>query len=63
MAPACFGPVVYFSTTGLQRIRVERREDGISIDQIVLSPGTYLSTAARRHEERHAHSPTRFLMA
>jgi len=39
------GPLVYFRTTGTQRIRIQTREDGFSIDQIVLSPSTYLSTA------------------
>jgi hypothetical protein len=37
------GPPVYFATTGTQRIRIQPREDGISIDQIVLSPARYLS--------------------
>jgi phosphatidylserine/phosphatidylglycerophosphate/cardiolipin synthase-like enzyme len=37
------GPVVYFASTGTQRIRIQQREDGISIDQIVLSPSTYLN--------------------
>jgi hypothetical protein len=39
---AVLGPAIYFATSGTQTIRVQRREDGISIDQIVLSPGTYL---------------------
>ena len=39
------GPLVYFSTTGPQKIRIQYREDGIGIDQIVLSPSTYLSSA------------------
>jgi archaellum component FlaF (FlaF/FlaG flagellin family) len=39
------GPLVYFSTTGPQRMRIQTREDGLSIDQIVLSPVTYLNTA------------------
>jgi hypothetical protein len=39
------GPLVYFSTTGAQKLRIQSREDGISIDQIVLSPSTYLSSA------------------
>jgi hypothetical protein len=39
------GPVVYFSTTGAQKLRIQYREDGISIDQVVLSPSTYLSSA------------------
>ena len=36
---------VYFATSGPQTIRVLRREDGISIDQIVLSASRYLTTA------------------
>jgi hypothetical protein len=39
------GPLVYFATTGTQRIRIQQREDGISIDQIVLSPSTYLNSS------------------
>jgi hypothetical protein len=39
------GPLVYFAQSGLQTMRVQGREDGISIDQIVLSPWLYLSTA------------------
>ena len=39
------GPVIRFSTTGTQTIRVQTREDGLSIDQIVLSPSTYLNDA------------------
>lgn len=39
------GPVVYFETTGTQRIRIQTREDGFSIDQVVLSSGTYVNTA------------------
>ena len=37
------GPLIYF-TAGPQTIRIQTREDGLSIDQIVLSPSTYLST-------------------
>jgi phosphatidylserine/phosphatidylglycerophosphate/cardiolipin synthase-like enzyme len=37
------GPVIYFASDGLQTLRVQPREDGISIDQIVLSPDTYLT--------------------
>lgn len=40
-----FGPNIYFQTTGVQTIRIQPREDGLSIDQIVLSPGTFLSSA------------------
>jgi phosphatidylserine/phosphatidylglycerophosphate/cardiolipin synthase-like enzyme len=39
------GPLVYFSTTGPQTLRVQTREDGFAIDQIVLSPATYLSVS------------------
>jgi hypothetical protein len=34
---------VYFAE-GTQRIRIYQREDGISIDQIVISAGRYLTT-------------------
>jgi hypothetical protein len=37
------GRVVYFAQSGLQTMRVQGREDGISIDQIVLSPSLYLT--------------------
>jgi hypothetical protein len=33
---------VVFSTTGTQTIRCQRREDGVQIDEIVLSPSNYL---------------------
>jgi hypothetical protein len=39
------GPLVKFATTGAQTVRVQTREDGFSIDQIVLSPATYLMVA------------------
>jgi hypothetical protein len=39
------GPVVYFEGSGPQTIRIQRREDGVSIDQIVLSPVTYVTDA------------------
>jgi len=38
------GPLLYF-TAGTQTIRIQQREDGVLIDQIVLSPDTYLTTA------------------
>lgn len=41
---ALAGPVS-FSTDQLQTIRIQTREDGVSLDQIVLSPGAYLTTA------------------
>src|SRR5712664_2196162 len=37
------GSAIYFQNTGTHTIRVQVREDGLSIDQIVLSPQTYLS--------------------
>ena len=39
------GSLIYFQSTGSQTLRVQPREDGMSIDQIVLSPNTYLNTA------------------
>ena len=39
------GPEVYFETSGTHTIRVQTREDGLSIDQVVLSPATYLDQA------------------
>jgi hypothetical protein len=39
------GPVVYFGTTGTQTIRVQTREDGLSIDQVVLSSDAFLSVS------------------
>jgi len=38
------GPHVRFAASGTQVIRVQTREDGFSIDQIVLSKSTYLNT-------------------
>jgi hypothetical protein len=43
-----FGPEIYFAATGRQTVRVQTREDGLSIDQIVLSPSTYRSTSPGR---------------
>ena len=39
------GPVVFFQATGTQRMRVQTREDGLSIDQIILSPSKYMYSA------------------
>jgi phosphatidylserine/phosphatidylglycerophosphate/cardiolipin synthase-like enzyme len=39
------GPLVYFETTGPQTIRIQTREDGVSIDQILLSRDRFLNTA------------------
>jgi len=39
------GANVYFQTSGTHTIRIQVRQDGLSIDQIVLSPQTHLTTA------------------
>jgi PKD repeat protein len=39
------GPLIYFSATGPETIRVQVREDGLRIDQIVLSPQLYLNAS------------------
>jgi phosphatidylserine/phosphatidylglycerophosphate/cardiolipin synthase-like enzyme len=39
------GPLVYFATTGPHTIRVQVREDGLAIDQIVLSNSRYLNVS------------------
>ena len=39
------GQPVYFATSGPQTIRIQQREDGIRIDQIVLSSGRNLTTS------------------
>jgi phosphatidylserine/phosphatidylglycerophosphate/cardiolipin synthase-like enzyme len=46
------GPHVYFPADGTYTLRVQQREDGAIIDQIILSPADYLTTApgARRND-------------
>jgi hypothetical protein len=39
------GPLIYFEATGSQRMRIQVREDGIGLDQIVLSSVRWLNTA------------------
>jgi hypothetical protein len=39
------GSNIYFATSGTHTLRVQQREDGAIIDQIVISPDTYLNTA------------------
>jgi hypothetical protein len=39
------GPTIFFANSGTHTIRIHYREDGLSIDQIVLSPKNYLTTA------------------
>ena len=38
------GPLVYFAQSGTQRLRIQMREDGLGLDQVVLSAQTYLTT-------------------
>ena len=38
------GPHIYFAATGPQTIRIQTREDGLSIDQVILSPQRYLTS-------------------
>ena len=48
------GPVIYFESTGVHIIRIQPREDGFSLDQIVLSPSNYLfiSPGALKNDTR-----------
>jgi hypothetical protein len=39
------GPPIYFANSGPQRIRIQVREDGLGIDQVVLSASKYLTSA------------------
>jgi regulation of enolase protein 1 (concanavalin A-like superfamily) len=39
------GTNVYFATTGAHTLRVQQREDGALIDQIVITPDTFLTSA------------------
>jgi hypothetical protein len=35
---------IYFAAPGTHTIRIQQREDGVMIDQIILSPSTYLAS-------------------
>jgi hypothetical protein len=48
--PTTLGPTVRFTTEGLKTIRIQNREDGLYIDQVVLSPSTYLSSEPGAHK-------------
>lgn len=39
------GSLIYFAESGVQTLRLQRRQDGIGIDQIVLSPARYLGSS------------------
>lgn len=38
-------PIVRFASTGTHTLRVQTREDGVQIDQVVLSPSSWMTTA------------------
>ncbi len=40
-----FGPLLYFATSDPQTLRIQVREDGLSIDQVMLSPSAFLNSA------------------
>ena len=44
-AAGALGTPVYFATTGTHTVRVQMREDGLSIDQIVLSSSVFMNQA------------------
>ena len=44
-SPGDLGPDIRFATAGTHTIRVQQREDGFEIGQIVLSPQSYLTNA------------------
>jgi len=39
------GPAIYFASSGPKTLRIQQREDGVYIDQIVLSPDAWLNVA------------------
>jgi hypothetical protein len=39
------GEPIYFNADGQQRIRIQQREDGVRIDQVVISAGAYVASA------------------
>jgi hypothetical protein len=43
-SPGALGPPIRFATTGMHTVRVQTREDGLSVAQIVLSAGRYLTS-------------------
>ncbi len=45
------GSDIYFASTGTHTVRIQAREDGAMIDQIVLSPDTYLISAPGGHTD------------
>ena len=47
------GPLIYFATSGTHAIRMQVREDGLAVDQILLSPGAFQtqSPGANRNDK------------
>ncbi len=45
------GGHVYFAATGTHTVRVQQREDGAIVDQIVLSPNPYLASPPGRVDD------------
>lgn len=41
---SALGPPIYFSTSGLQTMRIQQREDGVMWDQIVLTSGEFYNS-------------------
>jgi hypothetical protein len=39
------GPNLYFEAAGPTTLRIQQREDGATVDQIVISPDAYLASA------------------
>jgi hypothetical protein len=47
------GVLIYFSTSGPHTLRIQQREDGAIVDQIVLSPDTYLTSPPGSQSQDH----------
>jgi hypothetical protein len=47
------GPEIYFATHGPQTIRIQTREDGLGIDQLVLSANRYRASAPGAMRDDH----------
>ena len=52
-----------FPTPGYQRVRIQTREDGVSLDQFVLSAGQYPERTARTRKEGRDDSAAEALVA
>src|SRR4029079_11093267 len=46
-----------FAASGTHTIRIQQREDGLSVDQIVLSPATFLTSAPGANKNDHTILP------